>query len=112
MAIKRIIYAKSKRLEIIQLFYYIYNPFSRLYLDVENGNYLDGTRVILWPYNGGCNQKWNIDEIGDGSFKLTSACSKKVMDLSGGSIINSTPIIIYGWHDGYNQKWLITKANS
>ena len=119
---KTIIYGKKRQNNSNQIFrfkkdestgfYYIYNPFSRLYLDVENGNYLDGTRVILWPYNGGCNQKWNIDEIGDGSFKLTSACSKKVMDLSGGSIINSTPIIIYGWHDGYNQKWLITKANS
>ena len=89
--------------------YYIYNPLSGLYLDVYNGNSTDGTRVILWPYNGGCNQRWIINKTDDGFYVFMSACTKKVMDLSGGNVRSLTPIIIYSEHGGRNQKWAILK---
>ncbi len=89
--------------------YFIYNPESNLYLDVYNGGVDNGSRVILWQYNGGCNQRWYLERTMDGYYQITSACSKKVLDVDSGRIDSLAPVIIYGNHSGSNQKWLFTE---
>lgn len=92
--------------------YYIYNPASGLYLDVYNGSSSDGARVIAWPFNGACNQKWKISKDRDGYYVFSSVCSNKVIDLAGSRVTNNTPLIIFPNHNGYNQKWLLFRTPS
>jgi hypothetical protein len=72
-------------------------------LDVEGGSSTDGTRVILWPCNGGINQRWKV--LRDGK---VLGIDGKCLDVRGGSSENGAPVIIWACHSGDNQRWEIT----
>ena len=79
---------------------YIVNPSSNCVLDCQNNIYDNGTPVILWPRNGGVNQKWLISSPG----YVLNVHSDRVLDGSGGGALeNGTDIILWGWHGGPNQ---------
>ena len=84
--------------------YFIYNKTSWLYLDVSGGDTRNNARVIFWPFNGACNQRWKIKER-DGFYMIASACNGKVLDVSRGAFVNGTPLIMYAEHGGMNQQW-------
>ncbi len=88
-------------------YYYIYNPESGLYLDVYGGYEDDGTRIIFWPYNGACNQKWRIESDNYGAHTIVSACSNKSLDIYGGNLYGGAPVILFPKHGKDNQKWLL-----
>ncbi len=90
-------------------YYYIYNPTSNLYLDVANGDVADGSKVILWSYNGGCNQKWSINKNEKGYYYISSSCTGKALDVANGDIRQMSSLIIYTRHGNFNQQWLIEK---
>ncbi|MBP5512988.1 RICIN domain-containing protein [Candidatus Saccharibacteria bacterium] len=89
-------------------FYYIYNPTTNLYLDVADNSINDNAKVIFWPLNGGCNQKWAINKINN-FYLITSSCTKKALDVRDGLIKNMSDIIMYRNHGGINQQWIIKK---
>lgn len=111
-----IIYMKKENNNLNQVFkfkrddesgyYFIYNPYSNLYLDVYGGYMTDETKIIFWPYNGACNQKWKLEPEED-YYYISSSCSDKVIDIRGGNLVNKTDLIIYRRHDSYNQQWFI-----
>ena len=90
-------------------YYYIYNSEANLYLDVFGGNNVDGTKIIFWPYNGACNQKWKLSVDKYGLYSIASACSNKLLDIYGGNINNGSSVILFPGHGGNNQKWLLLK---
>lgn len=87
-------------------FYYIYNPTTNLYLDVADNSMSDNAKVIFWPLNGGCNQKWAINKINN-FYLITSSCTKKALDVRDGLIKNMSDIIMYRNHGEINQRWII-----
>lgn len=87
-------------------FYYIYNPTTNLYLDVADNSMSDNAKVIFWPLNGGCNQKWAINKINN-FYLITSSCTKKALDVRDGLIKNMSDIIMYRNHGEINQQWII-----
>ena len=89
-------------------FYYIYNPTTNLYLDVADNSINDNAKVIFWPLNDGCNQKWAINKINN-FYLITSSCTKKALDVRDGLIKNMSDIIMYRNHGGINQQWIIKK---
>ncbi len=90
-------------------YYYIYNPTSNLYLDVYEKGTKDETKVIFWPYNGGCNQKWKIEKTNNGYYEIISACSDKRLDVFGANPAPLTKIIIFRKNGGANQQWKLVK---
>lgn len=62
--------------------YFIYNPTTNLYLDVREARTEDNTMVILYKYNGNCNQRWRVQKGVDG-YLISSACSGKNLTVSG-----------------------------
>ncbi len=90
-------------------YYYIYNPDTKLYLDVQGASTENSAAVIFWEFNGNCNQKWGINRSDLGYYTIYSACSNKSLDVQGGDIFSGAKIIIFPKHGGINQQWVIYK---
>ena len=74
-------------------------------LDVAGGAKEDGARIIQWTYNGGNNQRWLPQPVGDGSFVFACRNSDKVLDVAGASKQNGARVIQWQRNGGPNQRW-------
>lgn len=84
--------------------YNIINKLSKLSLDVRRSGSADGTDILAWPYNGGCNQQWLIRRTAD-SYQIISACNGKTLDIKGGAATRGEVVHLWTLHNGNNQKW-------
>ncbi|WP_158222720.1 PQQ-dependent sugar dehydrogenase [Rhodopirellula sp. MGV] len=57
------------------------------------------------------NQRWQLDEMGNGWWRLTNVASGKVLDVPSGSKSNSTALQQYRDNGGDNQRWALTRTN-
>ena len=71
-------------------YYKILNYLSGMALDVKGRGTSDGTPVIMWSQNAGCNQNWKITKTESGH-EIASACSDKALDVAGEQIVINTP---------------------
>ncbi|MGI9080276.1 MAG: RICIN domain-containing protein [Acidimicrobiales bacterium] len=74
-------------------------------LDVAGAATNDGARVIQWSANGGNNQRWAPEAVGDGTFVFVCRNSDKVLDVAGASKLNGAPVIQWQRNGGANQHW-------
>ncbi len=74
-------------------------------VDVYGASTADGAPVIQWPDNGGRNQQWRFEAVGNGAFRIVSVNSGKVLDVYGQSTADGAAIIQWPWHGGTNQQW-------
>ena len=74
-------------------------------LDVAYISMADGAGVIVWPPNGGVNQTWSIEPLGDGNVRLVAGHSGKVLDVAEVSMADGAGIIQWPWNGGPNQRW-------
>jgi len=74
-------------------------------LDVANGSTANGAGVVQWDYWGGDNQKWSLEPVGDGYYKLVAKHSGKVLDVAGISSANGAKLHQWDYVGGDNQKW-------
>ena len=79
--------------------YKILNYLSGMALDVKDGKKDNGTPVIMWSQNTGCNQDWMINKV-EGGYEITSVCSEKRLDVSGEQIVINTQ------SGAASQKWV------
>ena len=73
-------------------------------VDVYGAFTSDGAPVIQWPDNGGRNQQWRFERVGD-AWRIVSVHSGKVLDVYGGSTADGAAVIQWPWHGGTNQLW-------
>jgi len=99
---------------------YIRNRVNRnKVLDIKEKSKDSGAAVIIWDQNGGENQLWNFERIGDGA-PLTAAstqrrefyivsdfASGKVFDVKGGKANSGDDIILWSKNQGKNQRWYV-----
>ena len=76
-------------------------------LDVSGVSQAAGAPVIQWPPNGGDNQRWKFESLGDGTHRIVVAHSGQVLDVAGASLAPGAPIIQWPWNGGDNQRWRI-----
>jgi hypothetical protein len=69
-----------------------------------------GTNVILWPLNGGENQKWIFTQIGSGYYTIQNAYNGLVLDDPGFNPNSGTRLIHWSSTGGNNQHWLLTPS--
>ena len=80
---------------------------SNYVLDIRGKSKYNGARMIVWPRNGGANQKFQFVRQSDGTFAIRCAHSGKYLDVKGGGTSSSQPVIQYSWNGGKNQRWRI-----
>jgi len=69
-----------------------------------------GATIIQWPWHGGDNQRFLVDQQSDGSWKISAKHSNLVLDVRGGSVDKGADIIQWPWHGGGNQRFNIQPA--
>ena len=77
-------------------------------LDVRDVSTANGARLQQWTYGGGNNQKWRVEDMGSGYFRLTSISSGKVAEVAGSSTANGAAVQQWDWGGGDNQRWSLT----
>lgn len=85
--------------------YLIYNPTTRLYLDVRGASSADGADVILFSKNGNCNQRWKVERKPNNKYLIASMCSGKYLSVSMNKLNGNYRLGIYGLNSGMSQEW-------
>lgn len=86
--------------------YTIINHHSGKALDCYDNGTTAGTNVQQWRYGGGDNQKWIIQETGDGeSYYIISKSCGLYLDVQGGVANDGTNVHIYTPNQSNAQKW-------
>ena len=82
-------------------------------VDVAGGSKADCGNILLWSYNGGKNQQWEVKiDPNDGYATIKNVNSGKLLDVEGGSIRDGANVCQYHENGGDNQKWLIKTSNN
>ena len=68
--------------------------------------------VCAYTWHGGDNQRWKIELLGNGFFKITAKHNGKVLDVGCDDVYKpNNPnsqrnnVCVYTWHGGDNQRW-------
>jgi len=80
-------------------------------LDVAFQSLADGAGVIVWPPNGGPNQRWSIETLEDGSVRIVAGHSGKVLDVAGASMADGARVVQWPWNGGPNQRWQMERLD-
>ncbi|WP_171111129.1 MULTISPECIES: family 43 glycosylhydrolase [unclassified Streptomyces] len=85
--------------------YTLVNRNSGKCLDVNGGNTADGTDIFQWTCNGGANQKWRIEDLGDDTNRLVNVATGKVMDTAECSAADGADIRQWSWLNNKCQRY-------
>jgi glucosylceramidase len=66
-------------------------------VDVPGHSMANNTQIVQWKYNGGANQHWRINEIGNNDYTIESVESGKLLDVLNASTDNGAPVQQYGY---------------
>ena len=88
----------------------IVNRYSGKVMDAPSVN--EGQSIIQWTKNGGENQKWAIENMGGGEYRIVNFGSGKPLDNPSSSRTPGTNVIIWTDNGGYNQRWHVIKTAS
>ena len=78
-------------------------------LDISAGSTVNGANLQIWDYTNELQQKFRLDYLGDGFYKITNIRSGKVLDVAGGNSADGTNVQQYEWNGTDAQKWVIRK---
>ena len=107
-------YAPSRQFKLVSCgdgWYKIVSVNSGLLLDVNCSN----RNVALWSDNGGSNQRWKLEDAGDGYYYIRTKASDKngtgyYLDVNGANTSNWTNIEVYPFNGDNNQKFKFEKV--
>ncbi|QOV34698.1 family 43 glycosylhydrolase [Streptomyces ferrugineus] len=85
--------------------YTLVNRSSGKCLDVNGGNTADGTNIFQWTCNGGANQKWKVEDLGDDTNRLVNVATGKVMDTAECSAADGAGIRQWSWLNNKCQRY-------
>jgi triacylglycerol lipase len=89
--------------------YIISNDFSVKCLDVKARSTADGAKIIQYlikdPNDNNYNQKFKIELVETGYYRIIAKHSGKVFDIQLGSTSNGADLIQWGWNGGNNQRF-------
>jgi GH43 family beta-xylosidase len=85
--------------------YTLVNRNSGKCLDVNGGNTADGTNIFQWTCNGGTNQKWKLEDLGDDTNRLVNVATGKVADIADCSGADGADIRQWSWLNNKCQRF-------
>ncbi|RDG36152.1 family 43 glycosylhydrolase [Streptomyces corynorhini] len=77
--------------------YTLVNRDSGKCLEVEGGSAADGAHVIQWSCDGGTNQRWRVEDLGNDTSRLVNAASGKVLDTADCSVVDGAELRQSSW---------------
>ena len=83
---------------------------SGLVLEMNNYSTIEGEQVQQWGYNGGSNQLWRMQGVGNNYFMLINLYSGMAMDVIGGPMGDDMPIGQYRIKAGDNQRFKLVSV--
>jgi hypothetical protein len=92
--------------------YTVTNSAASLVWDDPAFSSSQGTNVILWPTNGGTNQKWVFNAIGNGYYTIMNDFNGLLLDDPAFSTTSGTKLIQYSSNGGNNQHWLVVQSGN
>lgn len=81
-------------------------------VDVNGASSASGANIQLWERNYSSAQKFKVEYLGNGYYKILNVGSGKAIDVSGGNGTNGTNIQQYTWNNSNAQKWRIVASNT
>jgi len=81
-------------------------------MDVPGASTASGTGLVQWACNGGANQQWAADDLGNGYLRLKVAHSGMCADLASQSTSNSVAIVQAPCGAGNSQQWVKENTDS
>ncbi|MFK4102134.1 family 43 glycosylhydrolase [Streptomyces sp. NPDC019531] len=85
--------------------YTLVNRNSGKCLDVNGGSTADGANIFQWTCNGGSNQKWRIEDLGDDTNRLVNVATGKVADVADCSGADGADIRQWSWLNNKCQRF-------
>jgi pectate lyase len=85
--------------------YRIVNRFSNKALEIYESSTQNGARVTQWDYNGGNQQLWKFESVGNGYYIIKNANSEKALDVYEWSTENGATITQWDSWGGDCQLW-------
>ncbi len=94
--------------------YYLQNRSSSIYMDVAGGEAAtdDGVTVFQWALTNTLNQQFELEHLGDGSYKVIAKHSGKVLDVDAISTANGADVQQWAYSGTDNQKWIVVDAGN
>jgi alpha-L-fucosidase 2 len=83
-----------------------------LALDVAHASQDGNAPVIQWPFNGGPNQTWRVQDQGDGTDYIINVNSGQCLSVSGPSLAPGAALVQYQCYGVATQKWVISPVNA
>ena len=80
-------------------------------LDVSWGSKDNGANVLQYRYCGYNNQKWYLQDLGNGYYSIKCANSGKCLEVSGGSTNDGANVQQWDYFGGDHQQWKISEVN-
>jgi hypothetical protein len=75
-------------------------------VDISNWGTANGTKVQLWDYLGGTNQKYTFTATGGGYYRITPThATGSCLDVSGVSTADGALVQLWTYGGGNNQQW-------
>jgi hypothetical protein len=74
-------------------------------LDVQSNRTNNGAGIVQFQYLGGDNQKWKLEPVGGGYFRIIAKHSGKCLDVQSNRTNNGAGIMQFQYLGGDNQKW-------
>lgn len=74
-------------------------------MDLSGGSSTNGANIRLWSGNGSNAQKFNVQYVSDGYYKITVVGSGKVLDVAAGSAKAGANLQQYNWNGSNAQLW-------
>ena len=76
-------------------------------VETAGGGTSDGDNVQQWTYNDFPTQKWVVEHVGNGEYRLENANSGKYLEVAGGSTLDGANVQQWSWNGFPTQKWRI-----
>ena len=103
---------KSVKADIGTVFDGIYRISSSMnkgyVIEVYRKSKANGANINLYKWNGGDNQRWRIQYLGKGVYKITNVNSLRSIDVKGAKLSSSVNIAQWTWKNTGNQRWNLT----
>jgi hypothetical protein len=92
--------------------YVFKNKNSGMAIDDYGNSTSEGTLIDQWPANGGSNQNWTVNNLGNNYITLTNGKSGLLLDVRGASTSSGALIDQWPSNSGTNQAWKVVSEGS
>ncbi|MFI1990733.1 RICIN domain-containing protein [Actinoplanes sp. NPDC020271] len=85
--------------------YRVTNRNSGRVMDVVGSSIADSAEVKQYTSNGGANQKWSFEDLGNGYLRVVNQYSGKCLNVASASTADGANVIQYTCGSGTNEQW-------